>query len=745
MMKRLFLSIVVVFVVLFLAISNVEAQRVFYVHAASGNDSNDGSMKAPWRSLEKAREAIGGLKKENRFPARGVIVELTGTFVLHDRGFNLGESDGGSDLNAPVVYRASASGARLIGGRLLAMKDFKPVTDAKVLDRLLPSVRGKVLCCDLTLFGIKEIPPLPRQFSSWRDMELFYGNQAMTVARWPNSGWVEIAKVIDRGVRPVDRATGEWEHGVRGGTFEYKEESPSRWNVSKGVWLNGFWCFDWANETLKVAGIDPGKKTITLEGIHTYGIGNAKSWQQASRRYYALNILEELDAPGEWYVDREEKRLYFIPPGSKEDELVLTTLRAPLIHVSKAKHLRFEGLRMGPTGDTAIGINGASDVLVDSVVVTNTGANAISVTGGKRCGVRNCRIGHIGKAGIFLSGGDRKTLTPCEHFALNNEVHHCGRLQRTGGGYCMVFQGVGCHVAHNLFYDTPYIAVAYGGNDHLFEYNEIHSAMMEGGDGGGIYTGRDWGSQGNVLQYNYFHHFGHAGAEFKTAAGLPLEYEPLKKDVSVMGVYLDDCDSGDTVRSNIFYKAGWAVFVGGGRDNTIENNLMIECRSAVHFDDRGLVRARPGEGTKDGWDLLAKLEAVDFKRPPWSERFPRLPGIMNDDPKLPLHNVVRNNIAINCREWVHISNSAVKTSLARIAFSDNVVWGPVSTRDRSLFPAESSSDRVLFSNEKLPDVESPDKNGFVVQRHAVIRNIAPNFKRIPLEKIGLIKDQNDKK
>ncbi len=744
MKKLMFPFVAFVFIACLYLGQTVQAQSVYYVHAASGNDSADGSIKSPWKSLEKARDTIRRLKQENRFPARGIVVELTGTFVFHDHEFKLEEQDGGSDANAPVVYRASASGVRFIGGQLLTLKNFKPVTDSNVLKRLLPSVRDKVLCCDLSVLGVSNIPSLPRQFSSWDGMELFYGNRAMTVARWPNSGWVDFDRVVDRGVNPVDHATGEWEHGVRGGTFVYKEDNPSRWNVAKGVWLNGFWCFDWANETLKVAQIDTAKKTMTLEGIHTYGIGKAKQWQHSARRYYAMNILEELDSPGEWYLDRETKQLYFLPPGNKEDEIVLTILRAPLIRVTKVKHLRLEGFRIGPTAGTAVSVCQSTDVLIDSVTITNVSGSAISVLGGQGCGVQNCRISNIGKAGISLSGGDRKTLAPSKHFAINNEVHHCGRLQRTGGGYCMVFQGVGCHVAHNLFHDTPYIAVAYGGNDHLFEYNEIHSAMMEGGDGGGIYTGRDWGSQGNVIQYNYLHHFGKAGADQKAAAGQPLEYEPLKKDVSIMGVYLDDCDSGDTVRNNIFYKAGWAVFVGGGRDNTIENNLMIDCRSAVHFDDRGLVRARPGEGTKDGWDLLAKLEAVNYKRPPWSERFPQLPGIMNDSPKLPLHNVVRNNIAINCLEWAHLSKSVVETSLAKINFADNVVWGSVSTRDSSLFPHETAADKVLFSKEKLPDVDTPDKNGFVVQNHAVIRNIAPNFKRIPVESIGLLQDKNRK-
>lgn len=54
-----------------------------------------------------------------------------------------------------------------------------------------------------------------------------------------------------------------------------------------------------------------------------------------------------------------------------------------------------------------------------------------------------------------------------------------------------------------------------------------------------------------------------------------------------------DCDSGDQLIGNVFYRAGRAAFIGGGRDNLIENNVFIECENAVHIDSRGLERAKP--------------------------------------------------------------------------------------------------------------------------------------------------------
>jgi len=93
----------------------------------------------------------------------------------------------------------------------------------------------------------------------------------------------------------------------------------------------------------------------------------------------------------------------------------------------------------------------------------------------------------------------------------------------------------------------------------------------ETGDVGALYTGRDWGSVGNVIRYNFIHHTG--GVRGWS-----------------MGVYLDDCDNGDTIYGNAFYRVTRAAFIGGGRYNRVENNLFVDCSPAVHVDARGKSR-----------------------------------------------------------------------------------------------------------------------------------------------------------
>ena len=712
------------------------AQTVLYVNPQSGSDDNKGTASKPFASLEKARDTLRLMKKEGAFPAKGVAVEVGGTFAMPVNAFALEANDGGSDSNAVVVYRASKRGACFVGGYALPESGFRTVTDAAALARLPDRARGSVVFFDLKSVGLTALPPLPDKFNGWSEPEVFSGGKAMCLARWPNTGWAEIAKVIDRGVKPIDKATGEWEFGYKGGTFEYAEDAPARWNVEKGVWMNGFWCYDWANETLKIGAIDKEKKQITSAAVHTYGIGNAATWYTAKRRYYAFNLLEELDSPGEWYVDRENGLLYFYPVNGDLSDVVLSVQKKPLFQITKASNIRLDGLTFQYSTGKAVSVDGCENVVLENLRVSNLTTDGISVSGGKKCGLNRCEVFGVGGTCVCVYGGDRKSLTGCGHFVTDCRLHHCGRLQRTQG-QCLRFDGVGIRVAHNLIYDSPYIAVVYGGNENLIEYNEVHSAMMESGDGGGLYTGRDWASQGNIVRYNYFHHFGKPGVDWQKTQGLNPDYEPLKESVMVMGVYLDDCDSGDTVCDNIFYRTGWSAFVGGGRDNAISNNLFIECTSALHLDDRGLSRARPGEGVTDGWDLLAKLQDVKWQESPWKDRYPHLVNVMQDEPKLPLHNVFSANVAINCPRFLQIDGNLKDTVLARLDFHNNAVFGPVDKGDAEAFPqTEVGKKRADFRSETLSGAVDPDVNGFKVQDSADFKRLAPWFKRIPLEKIG---------
>jgi len=248
---------------------------------------------------------------------------------------------------------------------------------------------------------------------------------------------------------------------------------------------------------------------------------------------------------------------------------------------------------------------------------------------------------------------------------------------------------------HNLIHDAPHSAVLYGGNEHIIEFNEIHHVALETSDVGALYTGRDWTSRGNVVRHNFIHSLTSQGS------------------IGTMGVYLDDCDSGDAIVGNVFYRAGRAAFIGGGRDNRVENNLFVDCEAAVHLDDRGTSRIINGKG--GSWDLLAKARAVGYDRPPWSERYPRLARIMQEQWQLPEGNVIRRNIALGCEKWLNLGGG-MKGHMDLVRFEHNLTDGPK--------PTITDPRRIMEEIHLRPEDRAK----------------VPGFERIPLEQIGLRRD-----
>ena len=191
----------------------------------------------------------------------------------------------------------------------------------------------------------------------------------------------------------------------------------------------------------------------------------------------------------------------------------------------------------------------------------------------------------------------------------------------------IAISGVGNRAAHNLIDNAPHMAIGFGGNDHVIEFNEIHSVCYESNDAGAIYAGRNWTMRGTVIRYNYLHHIN--GFEGR----------------GCVGVYLDDMYCGTTIAGNLFYKVTCAAFIGGGRDNTIENNIFVDCKPAVHVDARGLgwAHAMPEELSKEGREK-GTLNGIRYNEPPYSTRYPKLVSILDDDPASPTGNLVARNV-----------------------------------------------------------------------------------------------------
>lgn len=619
--------------------------REFHV-APGGSDANPGTPDRPFASLERAREAIRAVKAATGLPDGGVAVVVHGGHYAVRRTFELTAADSGS-LQAPVVYRA-AEGDRPVFSGGARIKDFEPVRDPAILARLPEGARGRVLQADLRRNGVTNVPPVRvggfasgAGFRSHPALEVFFDGAALPLARWPNAGFVKVAEA-----RGPTALPGGGPAGTKEGVIRYTEERPGRWQDDKDILLYGYWFYGWADSYERVATIDPAKREITLAPpFHGYGY-------RAGQPFKALNLLSEIDEPGEWYLDRASLRLYLLPPSDPAGAVVeVSLLEQPLVELADVSHLWFEGLTWELGCTDAIRLHGGQGCVLAGCTIRRSGGNGLEIEGGHGHVVRSSDLHSMGRGGVVLTGGDRRTLTPGDHRIENCHVFDLSRLDRTYTP-AVLLNGVGLCVAHNLFHDVPSSALRVEGNDHRIEFNEIARVVTESDDQGGVDMFGNPTYRGNVYRFNYFHHIG---------AWRNPSQEP---DCGQAGIRLDDMISGTLVYGNLFRrcasgKLGFGgVQIHGGKENVLDNNLFVDCATAVSFSPWG----------EAGWRerTAGALDAPAIDRALYLQRYPDL-GRLPEDRNV---NHLWRNLVVNSGEFLRRNGGGARLLSNHVAAKD---------------------------------------------------------------------------
>lgn len=601
--------------VLFLSsaeLAHCQAAEIFV--SPQGNDAHAGTKARPFKSLEKARDVARELNRDGK-----VVVWLRGGVYERAKAFTLTAKDSGS-TKRPVVYRGfPGEEARIVGGKVVT--EWNPVSDKAILARLAREARGKVVQADLKALGVTDYGQV-----KGGGLELFFQDKPMTLSRWPNEGFIKITGLVE-----PDTVNVRGKKGSKTGKFMYPGDRPKRWAGEPDPWVHGSWFWDWSDQRHAIQSIDTSKRIISVKPpYHGYGY-------RVGQWFYALNLLAELDQPGEWYLDRESGVLYFWPPDKIGHGDAIVSVIPDLVTLKNVSHVTFRGLTFEACRGTAVTIWGGTQNRVAGCTLRNLGSYAVRIgRGAAVSGVLGCDIYETGDGGIALSGGDRKTLTPAGLYADNNHIHHYGRLNRMYKA-AIHLSGVGNRATHNLIHDAPHMAIGFGGNDHLIEFNEIYNVCEESNDAGAMYAGRDWTMRGTVIRHNYLHDIsGFRGR-------------------GCVGVYLDDMFCGTKIYGNVFYKVTRAAFIGGGRDCSVENNLFVDCPKAMHVDARAMGWAKYHVKTT----MTKRLKAMPYKSELWRKRYPKLVNILDDEPAAPKGNIVTRNIFVG-KNWNDINKQARK-------------------------------------------------------------------------------------
>ncbi|MFE5320375.1 X2-like carbohydrate binding domain-containing protein [Paenibacillus sp. NPDC056579] len=647
-----------------------EGPMQLYV-ATNGSDTNDGSLNSPFATLEKARDTIRERKGAGGLPASGVTVNIRGGEYRFTDTFQLDERDSGAE-GAPVVYQAyGGEKVSFLGGDTLDTSLFQPVTDAAVLARIPQEVAGKVVQVDLNALGITDYGLLGSNTAV--APELFFNGNVMTLARWPNSGFTTVNQVV---YTPNSTAG-------TGYTFTYKDDGLRKWSSSDYTWMLGYWGNDWATNDLEIKSIDWDRKTIETYKGTSYAM-------KAGQRFYFYNVLEELDAPGEWYLDRNAGMLYFYPPAPVQGKKIqLSLFNKNMITMNNASNIIFSGLSMEVHRGNAIDMTGGENNQIRYSEISKMGGYAVKINGGRNNGVYGSRIYSMGNGGVSLNGGDFTTLTPAGNYADNNDIYDYARIKLTYTS-AVELNGVGNRATHNKMHDAPHLAIQFRGNDHVMEYNEIYDVVKETADASAIYSGRSFVWRGNAIRYNYFHDIIASDLRVSTAA-----------------IYLDDYMSGVEMRGNVFSKIGKQAFkLANGRENIVENNIVIDSGTSIAFMTRDY---KPGETNYNS--LMSKFNQVPYQSDLWRERYPTLPDILNDEPLLPKRNVVRNNAIV--------SSGAISGDVNR-----NMQLG-------------TFANNLTYADKNALGFVDPATGNFQLRNDSVIYTQIPEFQPIPFGEIGI--------
>lgn len=577
---------------------NTPAQ--FYV-AVDGRDTNPGTLEEPFGTLARARDAARAVRQRSPAP---VTVWVRGGKHYLGQTLVFAAEDSGT-AQAPVVYAAYPGEQPILSGGV-ALGGWTPFK-GQILQAELPEGRA----------------------DAWDRRQLFLDGKRQTRARFPKADPQDPWR---GGLLQVEGAAAE--HSLV--AFRYPEGAfPRSW--AKPTQGEVVMVVDWGYTTISpISHHDPGNRSITLAlGVRNFGqrqpwFGFQPSWFGISvpYRFHVENLLEELDAPGEWCVDAEARKVYFWPPAelTGASEISVPVLDC-LVDLAGARWITLDGLTFTETRYAGgnmhrAGYHGAG-AMYPEPGYTYCG-EAVHLRQSEHCRITNSRFAEVGGNGIYVEGYNLKPVIQGNEIAhagscgvgvigakdkgtevrlpvgveiADNHLHHCGTFDKVAPG---VFCGasIGTAIRHNLIEEMPHHGInlgasGFGGN--LVEYNRLRCCCMRNYDIGvincwmedntdpggdeGLMIERDAVRSGHIFRYNYIRD---TSGRRKAADAHDCTF----------GLYLDSHTSNCVVYGNVIECNHYrGIRVNGGRNNVIENNLLIDAGS----QDGCLSLSNPGD------------------------------------------------------------------------------------------------------------------------------------------------------
>lgn len=602
----------------------------------TANDSEDGSEDRPFSSLKAATaHIIAG----NRIVTKAVV--HPGVY----KGFSLDHPS-----LSGVLWRGvpSDDGSLPIvsGGIEVPMERFQPWPG-----------RDGVLVASLTGLGITDLGKMVTgncvADCQHDQVGITFGGEAMTLARWPNIGqdgtwqWAN----ADADIFPV----------YSGFTMDLAHtpdaERMLQWAEEKQAFVHGYWGADWCDGYARITEV-----TERNGVVHVRYDGQGEC--QPSARWMGVNLLCELDQPGEYFVDTDELSLYFYPPEPLTSSKPIMLMHQPgaVVNItSEVTNAKLENLDIRDGRHLGVDARNTRYAQIQNVVVHGHGTHGIDATNSRNTVIGNTEVFDVGCSGIRAVGGEAKTLEAGDILVESNKVHSFAQWKRSyqpgiyWGGVMNVYR-------ENTVQFSPHNCFLGGGNFEdgvlcRFEGNLMSDCVAESVDSGAFYScgqgGNAFINRGNVLVGNTFRNI------------LKRDGSSVITQGSVQAVYLDDQMSGWQILNNTYEDCHVANFIGGGRDVIVTGNNFVRCGTIQYLNNQGMTFDKdaavcsevgpPGFGDGETqcstgaakWMASSSPAAEDFAR-----IWPEMTDIANDHPGWPAYSKISENTYCQCPEFI---------------------------------------------------------------------------------------------
>lgn len=535
-----------------------EAAVTLYV-SPHGRDDWPGTQDRPLASLQRARDTLRALRAAGRTTGPVTVYLRGGRYPLSET-LAFGAEDSGTP-QAPVVCRAHPGETPILTGGL-AISGFGPY-------------RGQILRADVS----SQIRP------GQRPQLLVFGGQRQEMARTPNRDpddphggrWAFVAgermdMYADRpdedGYRAQHPELDFWQRNIP----RYQRLLPMRpedvvaWSHPDDGEVSIFPRFNWSHYLLPIESYDAAARTLHLAEGSFYEI-------RPGDRYFVRGHLEDLDSPGEWYLDPRTLELYFWPPEPLADRPVYIPVIDQVVQLTHCTDVTLQGFTIECGAGSGVVLQECQRVTIAANTIRHVGGVdgvGVSVEGGHDNRVVGNDIYDIGASGIRLGGGDAYRLQRGRNQADNNHIHHVGRVGRNANGVQLSW-GAGNRVSHNVIHDIPHAGILMWGPAHIIEYNRLVRTCLESEDCGAIGGGAvDWLSwQGAVIRYNWI--------QDTLGFGYDQQKGRWVSPYFASALYPDWAASGVRIVGNVLVRAPMSLlYLHSGRDNLIENNVLVD-------------------------------------------------------------------------------------------------------------------------------------------------------------------------